>query len=105
MALDLGVRCRRGHWGRLACDDIVAPAPITLQNLTDTTTAVVSFGVMLKREGRRWLDDSADINSITYASRRPHPQRARSLSTRSRLQGHAPAEPRYSTAKPYTSDT
>ena len=108
MALDLGAM-PWGHWGGCHATPIVASAPdYGMQNLTDKTNRLsYPFGVMLNVEGRRWIDEGADINSFTYAKygglilKQP-----RSLVYQifdSKVM-HL-LEPRYSTSEPYKSDT
>ncbi len=44
------------------------PPDYGVQNLTDKTNRLSYFlGVMINVEGRRWVDEGADINSFTYA--------------------------------------
>ncbi|HEY9445661.1 MAG TPA: FAD-dependent tricarballylate dehydrogenase TcuA [Burkholderiales bacterium] len=108
MALDIGAM-PWGHWGGCHATPIVASAPdYGVQNLTDKTNRLsYPFGVMLNVEGRRWIDEGADINSFTYAKygglilKQP-----RSLVYQifdSKVM-HL-LEPRYSTSEPYKSDT
>jgi tricarballylate dehydrogenase len=108
MALDIGAM-PWGHWGGCHATPIVASAPdYGVQDLTDKTNRLsYPFGVMLNVEGRRWIDEGADINSFTYAKygglilKQP-----RSLVYQifdSKVM-HL-LEPRYKTSEPFKSDT
>ena len=108
MALDIGAM-PWGHWGGCHATPINAEAPdYGVQHLTDKTNRLSYFlGVMINIEGRRWIDEGADINSFTYAKygglilRQP-----RSLVYQifdSKVVGLL--EPRYSTSEPLKSDT
>jgi tricarballylate dehydrogenase len=108
MAMDIGAM-PWGHWGGCHATPINAEAPdYGVQHLTDKTNRLSYFlGVMLNVEGRRWIDEGADINSFTYAKygglilRQP-----RSLVYQifdSKVLGLL--EPRYSTSEPFRSDT
>ncbi|MBI1965809.1 MAG: FAD-dependent tricarballylate dehydrogenase TcuA [Betaproteobacteria bacterium] len=68
MALDIGAM-PWGHWSGCHATPINAEAhDYGVQNLTDKTNRLSYFlGVMLNVEGRRWVDEGADINSFTYA--------------------------------------
>ncbi len=108
MALDIGAM-PWGHWSGCHATPIVATAAdYGVQNLTDKTNRLSYFlGVMLNVEGRRWVDEGADINSFTYAKygglilKQP-----RSLVYQifdSKVTGLL--EPRYATSEPFRSDT
>lgn len=68
MALDIGAM-PWGHWSGCHATPINAEAAdYGVQNLTDKTNRLSYFlGVMINVEGRRWVDEGADINSFTYA--------------------------------------
>jgi len=68
MALDIGAM-PWGHWGGCHATPIMADAPdYGVRKLTDKTNRLsYTFGVMINIEGRRWVDEGADINSYTYA--------------------------------------
>lgn len=108
MALDIGAM-PWGHWSGCHATPIVATASdYGVQNLTDKTNRLSYFlGVMLNVEGRRWVDEGADLNAFTYARyggmilKQP-----RSLVYQifdSKVLGLL--EPRYSTSEPFRSDT
>ena len=108
MALDIGAM-PWGHWGGCHATPINAEAPdYGVQHLTDKTNRLSYFlGVMINVEGRRWIDEGADINSFTYAKygglilKQP-----RSLVYQifdSKVVNLL--EPRYSTSEPLRSDT
>ena len=108
MALDIGAM-PWGHWSGCHATPIVATAAdYGVQNLTDKTNRLSYFlGVMINVEGRRWVDEGADINSFTYAKyggmilKQP-----RSLVYQifdSKVTGSL--EPRYATSEPFRADT
>ena len=108
MAMDIGAM-PWGHWGGCHATPIVASAPdYGVQNLTDKTNRLsYLYGVMLNIEGKRWVDEGADLNSFTYAKyggmilKQP-----RSLVYQifdSKVM-HL-LEPRYKTSEPYKADT
>jgi tricarballylate dehydrogenase len=108
MAMDIGAM-PWGHWGGCHATPINAEAPdYGVQHLTDKTNRLSYFlGVMLNVEGRRWIDEGADLNSFTYAKygglilKQP-----RSLVYQifdSKVVNLL--EPRYSTSEPFKSDT
>ena len=68
MALDIGAM-PWGHWSGCHATPINAEAAdYGVQNLTDRTNRLSYFlGVMINAEGRRWVDEGADLNSFTYA--------------------------------------
>jgi len=98
-----------GHWGGCHATPINAEAPdYGVQHLTDKTNRLSYFlGVMLNVEGRRWIDEGADINSFTYAKYGGLIlKQSRSLVYQifdSKVLGLL--EPRYSTSEPFRSDT
>jgi tricarballylate dehydrogenase len=108
MALDIGAM-PWGHWGGCHATPINAEAPdYGVQHLTDKTNRLSYFlGVMINVEGKRWIDEGADINSFTYAKYGGLILRqSRSLVYQifdSKVL--ALLEPRYSTSEPLKSDT
>jgi len=108
MALDIGAM-PWGHWGGCHATPINAEAPdYGVQHLTDKTNRLSYFlGVMINVEGRRWIDEGADINSFTYAKYGGLIlKQSRSLVYQifdSKVLGLL--EPRYSTSEPFKSDT
>jgi tricarballylate dehydrogenase len=108
MALDIGAM-PWGHWGGCHATPINAEAPdYGVQHLTDKTNRLSYFlGVMLNVEGRRWIDEGADINSFTYAKygglilKQPCSLVYQIFD--SKVLGLL--EPRYSTSEPFRSDT
>jgi tricarballylate dehydrogenase len=108
MALDIGAM-PWGHWSGCHATPIVATAAdYGVQNLTDKTNRLsYHYGVMLNVEGKRWVDEGADLNSFTYAKygglilKQP-----RSLVYQifdSKVVNFL--EPRYATTEPFKSDT
>jgi tricarballylate dehydrogenase len=108
MALDIGAM-PWGHWGGCHATPINAAAPdYGVQELTDKTNRLsYVYGVMLNVEGRRWIDEGADINSFTYAKYGGLIlKQSRSLVYQifdSKVL-HL-LEPRYSTSEPFRADT
>ncbi|MBI4203664.1 MAG: FAD-dependent tricarballylate dehydrogenase TcuA [Betaproteobacteria bacterium] len=108
MALDIGAM-PWGHWGGCHATPINAEAPdYGVQHLTDKTNRLSYFlGVMLNVEGKRWIDEGADINSFTYAKygglilRQPRSLVYQIFDSKV-LQL---LEPRYSTSEPFKSET
>jgi tricarballylate dehydrogenase len=108
MALDIGAM-PWGHWGGCHATPINAEAPdYGVQHLTDKTNRLSYFlGVMINIDGRRWIDEGADINSFTYAKygglilKQPRSLVYQIFDSKvlSLL------EPRYSTSEPFRSDT
>jgi len=108
MALDIGAM-PWGHWSGCHATPINAEAAdYGVQNLTDKTNRLSYFlGVMLNTEGKRWVDEGADINSFTYAKyggmilKQPRSLVYQIFDSKvlSLL------EPRYSTSEPFKSDT
>src|SRR5262245_470337 len=108
MALEIGAM-PWGHWSGCPATAVNAgAADYGVQNLTDKTNRLSYFlGVMVNVEGKRWIDEGADINSFTYA-------RYGGLivkQTRSLVYQIFDSkvlhllEPRYSTSEPFKSDT
>lgn len=108
MALEIGAM-PWGHWSGCHATPIVATAPdYGVQHLTDKTNRLsYHYGVMINVEGRRWVDEGADLNSFTYAKygglilKQP-----RSLVYQifdSKVVDLL--EPRYATSEPFRSDT
>jgi tricarballylate dehydrogenase len=108
MALEIGAM-PWGHWSGCHATPInAAAADYGVQHLTDKTNRLSYFlGVMLNVEGRRWVDEGADINSLTYARYGGLIVRqTRSLAYQIFDSKVLPLlEPRYSTSEPYRSDT
>jgi len=108
MALDIGAM-PWGHWSGCHATPINAEAAdYGVQNLTDKTNRLSYFlGVMLNVEGRRWIDEGADINSFTYAKYGGLiVKQTRSLVYQifdSKVLSLL--EPRYSTSEPFKSDS
>jgi tricarballylate dehydrogenase len=108
MALDLGAM-PWGHWGGCHATPIVASAPDYGQrNLTDKTNRLsYHYGVMLNVEGKRWLDEGADMNAFTYAKyggailKQPRGLAYQIFDSKVLDL----LEPRYSTTEPYKADT
>ncbi|MBM3358789.1 MAG: FAD-dependent tricarballylate dehydrogenase TcuA [Betaproteobacteria bacterium] len=108
MALDIGTM-PWGHWSGCHATPIVATAPdYGAQHLTDKTNRLsYHYGVMINVEGRRWIDEGADLNSFTYAKygglilKQPRSLVYQIFDSKVvKL-----LEPRYSTSEPYRSDT
>lgn len=108
MALEIGAM-PWGHWGGCHATPINAEAPdYGVQHLTDKTNRLSYFlGVMINVEGKRWIDEGADINSFTYAKygglilRQPRSLVYQIFDSKVL---HL-LEPRYSTSEPFKSDT
>ena len=108
MALDIGAM-PWGHWSGCHATPIVATASdYGVQNLTDKTNRLSYFlGVMINVEGRRWVDEGADINSFTYAKyggmilKQPRSLVYQIFDSKVA----SILEPRYSTSEPFRSDT
>jgi tricarballylate dehydrogenase len=68
MALDMGAM-PWGHWGGCHATPIVSDAPdYGKREMTDKTNRLsYLYGVMINVEGRRWIDEGADMNAFTYA--------------------------------------
>jgi tricarballylate dehydrogenase len=108
MAMDIGAM-PWGHWSGCHATPINAEASdYGVQHLTDKTNRLSYFlGVMINVEGRRWVDEGADINSFTYAKYGGLIiKQSRSLVYQifdSKVLNLL--EPRYSTSEPFRSDT
>ncbi|HTP95217.1 MAG TPA: FAD-dependent tricarballylate dehydrogenase TcuA [Burkholderiales bacterium] len=108
MALDIGAM-PFGHWGGCHATPINAEAPeFGVRELTDKTNRLsYPFGVMINVEGRRWIDEGADINSYTYAKygglilKQP---KSLIYQLFDQKVVHL-LEPRYSTSTPFSADT
>lgn len=108
MALDIGAM-PWGHWGGCHATPIMADAPdYGVRKLTDKTNRLsYPFGVMINVEGKRWVDEGADINSYTYAKygglilKQP---RSLVYQIFDAKVTHL-LEPRYSTSEPFRADT
>jgi len=68
MAMDLGAM-PWGHWGGCHATPISADAPdYGRRDLTDKTNRLsYPYGVMLNVEGRRFVDEAENLQSLTYA--------------------------------------
>jgi tricarballylate dehydrogenase len=68
MALDMGAM-PWGHWGGCHATPIVSEAPdYGKREMTDKTNRLsYLYGVMINVEGKRWIDEGADMNAFTYA--------------------------------------
>ena len=108
MALDIGAM-PWGHWSGCHATPINAEASdYGVQNLTDKTNRLSYFlGVMINVDGRRWVDEGADINSFTYAKyggmilKQPRSLVYQIFDSKTLKL----LEPRYSTSEPFRSDT
>lgn len=108
MALDVGAM-PWGHWGGCHATPIVTEAPdYGKREMTDKTNRLsYLYGVMLNTEGRRWIDEGADMNAFTYAKygglilKQPN-GRVYQIFDSKVLDL---LEPRYKTSEPYKSDT
>ncbi|MEA3154030.1 MAG: tricarballylate dehydrogenase [Betaproteobacteria bacterium] len=108
MALDMGAM-PWGHWGGCHATPIVSDAPdYGVRNLTDKTNRLsYHYGVMLNVEGKRWIDEGADMNAFTYAKYGGLILKQ----TKGRVYQIFDSkvldllEPRYKTSEPFKSDT
>ncbi len=108
MALDLGAM-PWGHWGGCHATPISADAPdYGRRDLTDKTNRLsYPYGVMLNVEGRRFVDEAENLQSLTYAKygglilRQPRSLIYQIFDSKVL---HL-LEPRYSTSEPYKADT
>ncbi len=108
MALDIGAM-PWGHWSGCHATPINAEAAdYGVQNLTDKTNRLsYIFGVMLNVEGRRWVDEGADMNSFTYAKyggmilKQPRSLVYQIFDSKVLKL----LEPRYATSEPFRADT
>ena len=108
MAMDIGAM-PWGHWGGCHATPINADAPdYGRRDLTDKTNRLsYPYGVMLNVEGKRWVDEGADLNSYTYAIyggmilKQPRSLIYQIFDSKVLEM----LEPRYSTSVPFKSDT
>ncbi|HEX2829058.1 MAG TPA: FAD-dependent tricarballylate dehydrogenase TcuA [Burkholderiales bacterium] len=108
MALDVGAM-PWGHWGGCHATPIVTDAPdYGKREMTDKTNRLsYHYGVMINTEGRRWLDEGADMNAFTYAKyggailKQPKGKAFQIFDSKVMDL----LEPRYKTSEPYKSDT
>jgi len=108
MALDIGAM-PWGHWGGCHATPIVATAPDYGQrDMTDKTNRLsYHYGVMLNVEGRRFVDEGADMNAFTYAKygglilKQPKGKAFQIFDSKVMDL----LEPRYKTSEPFKSDT
>lgn len=108
MALDIGAM-PWGHWGGCHATPIVADAPdYGKREMTDKTNRLsYHYGVMLNVEGKRFVDEGADMNAFTYAKygglilKQPKGKAFQIFDSKVMDL----LEPRYKTSEPYKSDT
>lgn len=108
MALDMGAM-PWGHWGGCHATPIVTEAPdYGKREMTDKTNRLsYHYGVMLNVEGRRWVDEGADMNAFTYAKygglilKQPKGKVFQIFDSKVKDL----LEPRYKTSEPYKADT
>jgi tricarballylate dehydrogenase len=108
MALDAGAM-PWGHWGGCHATPIVTEAPdYGKREMTDKTNRLsYLYGVMINTEGRRWIDEGADMNAFTYAKygglilKQPNGKVFQIFDSKVLDL----LEPRYKTSEPYKSDT
>jgi tricarballylate dehydrogenase len=108
MALDIGAM-PWGHWGGCHATPIVVEAPdYGKRELTDKTNRLsYHYGVMLNVEGKRWIDEGADMNAFTYAKygglilKQPKGKVFQIFDSKVMDL----LEPRYKTSEPYKADT
>jgi tricarballylate dehydrogenase len=108
MALDVGAM-PWGHWGGCHATPIVTEAPdYGKREMTDKTNRLsYLYGVMINTEGRRWIDEGADMNAFTYAKygglilKQPNGKVFQIFDSKVLDL----LEPRYKTSEPYKSDT
>lgn len=108
MALDMGAM-PWGHWGGCHATPIVTEAPdYGKREMTDKTNRLsYHYGVMLNVEGRRWVDEGADMNAFTYAKygglilKQPKGKVFQIFDSKVMDL----LEPRYKTSEPYKADT
>ena len=108
MALDMGAM-PWGHWGGCHATPIVTEAPdYGKREMTDKTNRLsYHFGVMINVEGRRWIDEGADMNAFTYAKygglilKQPKGKVFQIFDSKVLDL----LEPRYKTSEPYQADT
>ena len=108
MALDMGAM-PWGHWGGCHATPIVTEAPdYGKREMTDKTNRLsYLYGVMINVEGRRWIDEGADMNAFTYAKygglilKQPKGKVYQIFDSKVMDL----LEPRYKTSEPYKADT
>ena len=108
MALDIGAM-PWGHWGGCHATPIVATAPdYGKREMTDKTNRLsYHYGVMLNVEGKRFVDEGADMNAFTYAKyggqilKQPKGRAFQIFDSKVMDL----LEPRYKTSEPYQADT
>jgi tricarballylate dehydrogenase len=108
MALDAGAM-PWGHWGGCHATPIVTEAPdYGKREMTDKTNRLsYLYGVMINTEGKRWIDEGADMNAFTYAKygglilKQPNGKVFQIFDSKVLDL----LEPRYKTSEPYKSDT
>ena len=108
MALDMGAM-PWGHWGGCHATPIVTDAPdYGKREMTDKTNRLsYLYGVMINVEGRRWIDEGADMNAFTYAKygglilKQPKGKVYQIFDSKVMDL----LEPRYKTSEPYKADT
>jgi tricarballylate dehydrogenase len=108
MALDIGAM-PWGHWGGCHATPIVFDAPdYGKRDMTDKTNRLsYLYGVMINTEGRRWIDEGADMNAFTYAKygglilKQPKGKVFQIFDSKVMEL----LEPRYKTSEPYKAET
>jgi tricarballylate dehydrogenase len=108
MALDMGAM-PWGHWGGCHATPIVTDAPdYGKREMTDKTNRLsYLYGVMINVEGKRWIDEGADMNAFTYAKygglilKQPKGKVYQIFDSKVMDL----LEPRYKTSEPYKADT
>ncbi|MGQ0522910.1 MAG: FAD-dependent tricarballylate dehydrogenase TcuA [Betaproteobacteria bacterium] len=108
MALGIGAM-PWGHWGGCHATPIVATAPdYGKKELTDKTNRLsYHYGVMLNVEGKRFVDEGADMNAFTYAKygglvlKQPKAKAFQIFDSKVMDL----LEPRYKTSEPFKADT
>jgi tricarballylate dehydrogenase len=108
MALEVGAM-PWGHWGGCHATPIVSEAPdYGKREMTDKTNRLsYLYGVMINTEGRRWIDEGADMNAFTYAKygglilKQPNGKVFQIFDSKVLDL----LEPRYKTSEPYKADT
>ncbi|MGZ8155051.1 MAG: FAD-dependent tricarballylate dehydrogenase TcuA [Burkholderiales bacterium] len=108
MALDVGAM-PWGHWGGCHATPIVTEAPdYGKREMTDKTNRLsYLYGVMINTDGRRWIDEGADMNAFTYAKygglilKQPNSKVFQIFDSKVMDL----LEPRYKTSEPYKGDT
>jgi tricarballylate dehydrogenase len=108
MALDVGAM-PWGHWAGCHATPIVTEAPdYGKREMTDKTNRLsYLYGVMINTEGKRWIDEGADMNAFTYAKygglilKQPNGKVFQIFDSKVLDL----LEPRYKTSEPYKADT